>query len=216
MVGGQFSLVKGLCLVLGMFMSVTGAAAQNKEVFGWVEKVGVREANFAMQAKLDTGADSSSVHATRVEEFTKKGEQWVRFKVRSTVGSTATIERPIERVALIKRHHGKSERRIVVRLGLCLGDIFQEEDVNLVDRTKFDYRLLLGRSFLVGNAIIDPAMMFTSPPACVEGGKSGGAAVGTPGVTPSSTAAPKVGTDAVKKSSVKNAKPLATVGTGKQ
>jgi len=151
-----------------MVASAHYCLAQDKEVFGWVEKVGLREAGFDMHAKLDTGADSSSVHATRLEEFTKKGEQWVRFKVRSAVGEIATIERPIERVALIKRHQGKSERRIVVRLGLCLGDVFQEEDVNLVDRTKFDYRLLLGRSFLVGNAIIDPAMMFTSPPACLS------------------------------------------------
>jgi hypothetical protein len=185
-------------------VSAQYSVAQDKEVFGWVEKVQLREAGFDMHAKLDTGADSSSVHATRLEEFTKKGEQWVRFKVRSAIGEIATIERPIERVALIKRHHGKSERRIVVRLGLCLGDVFQEEDVNLVDRTKFDYRLLLGRSFLVGNAIIDPAMMFTSPPACLPQKKEANATKDEVVVEPNKVAEPsKSGEEQYNNSSIK-------------
>jgi len=166
----HFVGIRGVALAALFLISCEGSMAlgEGKQMFGWVEKVHIKEAGFSIQAKLDTGADSSSIHATNVEEFTKDGEKWVRFRVRNHLGESAMIESAVEREALIKSHAGKSHRRYVVRLGLCLGDIFQEEDVNLVNRTKFDYRFLVGRSFLNGNALIDPAVMFLKSPSCKE------------------------------------------------
>ena len=34
-----------------------------------------------VKARVDTGARSSSLHATDVQEFEKDGEQWVSFKL---------------------------------------------------------------------------------------------------------------------------------------
>lgn len=142
------------------------AMAQTKEVFGWVERVQIREADMPMLAKLDTGADTSSIHARQVREFDKNGSPWVQFEIRNFQGKTSEIKAPVVRVTKIKRHSGVAQRRIVIKLGLCLGEMFQEEYVSLVDRSNFDYQFLLGRSFLAGNAIIDPSAMYTSSPNC--------------------------------------------------
>jgi hypothetical protein len=80
------------------------------------------------------------------------------------------VEKQVRRTALIKRHGGKNQRRAVIRLGICLGSTYMEEDVNLTDRTHFDYQMLVGRSFLAGNAIIDPSLTYTTEPNCPNQG----------------------------------------------
>jgi hypothetical protein len=155
--------------LLAIFLLVAGslqAEAQGKEVFGYVERVQIREADFPMLAKLDTGADTSSIHGRHVKEYQKEGVPWVHFEIRNFQGKVSDIEAPVVRVAKIKRHSGPAQRRVVIKLGLCLGEMFQEEYVSIVDRSRFEYQFLLGRSFLAGNAIVDPSSMFTSSPSC--------------------------------------------------
>ena len=78
---------------------VTSAQADNdKEIFGYVEDIKVMELGWVMEAKLDTGATTSSIDAREIEPFEKDDDDWVRFKVvdRDT-GTEAWIERPVER-----------------------------------------------------------------------------------------------------------------------
>jgi hypothetical protein len=158
-----------LLLALTLFLPPT--QGQSKEVFGYVERLHIREASLIMLAKLDTGADTSSIHARQLQEFEKDGAPWVRFEIRNFQGEVREITAPVVRVAKIKRPSGPAQRRIVIKLGLCLGDMFQEEFVSINDRTKFDYQFLLGRSFLAGNAIVDPSAMYVSSPNCATSRK---------------------------------------------
>lgn len=140
--------------------------AQEKVLLGWVEKVLINPGNIEIDAKLDTGADYSSLDAPGLTEFELNGKPWVRFEVRDQNGKISTIEREVKKITRVKSHHGKGQKRKVVRIGICLGKIYKETDVNLVDRTEFDYQLLIGRTFLAGNAIIDPSVSFTTHPTC--------------------------------------------------
>jgi hypothetical protein len=72
----------------------------------------------------------------------------------------------VRRSAFIKRHAGKSVERAVVRLGLCLGSHYMEEEVSLVAREKFSHQMLVGRSFLAGNVLVDSAVNYTVEPNC--------------------------------------------------
>jgi hypothetical protein len=56
---------------------------------------------------------------------------------------------------LIKQSGGADERRYVVRMWVMLGEIRSKIDVNLSDRTDFEYPLLIGRNFLMDNMIVD-------------------------------------------------------------
>jgi hypothetical protein len=44
-----------------------------------VEKVKIVPEGLKVKAKLDTGAQNSSLHAVRAEKFERQGEKWVRF-----------------------------------------------------------------------------------------------------------------------------------------
>jgi hypothetical protein len=155
-------------LLLGvlLFTLKTSALAQTKENFGWVEKVLLYPDGLPLQAKLDTGADNSSLDASDVESFEKNGVEWVRFQIRNRYGQKISFEKEVRRVAMIKRHSSKHQRRKVIRVGVCLGKTYLETDVNLVDRTNFAYQMLLGRTFLAGNAIVDPSLTYTTEPNC--------------------------------------------------
>ena len=140
--------------------------AQEKEVVGWLEKDHIHPGNLVIHAKLDTGAKNSSLNASHVMAFHRNGEQWVRFNVTSRYGKTVTIEREVRRVVKIKRHGAKPQARFAVSLGICLGTVYKEVEVNLAERSNFLYQMLIGRSFLAGKFIVDPSAKYTTKPDC--------------------------------------------------
>ncbi len=149
-----------------------GAASGLKEspqVFGYFENAMIMPAGFLLKAKLDTGADHSSVHAKIVERFKKNGEPWITFDVESIDGREVRLSEPVFRTASVKRLVGKPQKRPVVMLTICVGKIKRRVEVNLMDRTKLKYNLLIGRSFMSGYMAVDPAKRFTKKLSCIGG-----------------------------------------------
>ena len=155
-------------LLVGWTLSiqVALALAAGKQTVGWVETVALYPGNLKIQAKLDTGAENSSLNARAINYFKRDGATWVRFDVRNFKGRVETFEAVVTRTAQIKRHGGTSVRRPAIRLGICLGATYKEIEVNLTDRTGFDYQMLIGRSFLQGSFLVDPEVTFLSQPNC--------------------------------------------------
>lgn len=119
-----------------------------------------------LKAKLDSGAKTSSINAKEMEFFILEGKEHVRFKVKNKAGETSELTEPVIRQVSIKRHFGKSQKRPVVMLTICLGGIRKEIEVNLVDRAGFNYPLLIGRSALAGDFLIDPGAIRQLQPDC--------------------------------------------------
>jgi hypothetical protein len=162
------STLIGLVITLSVSFTDTACADPGeKHVIGWVEKIQVLPENLQFMAKIDTGADNSSLSVIDPTEFTKGEEDWIRFSVPLGEDKTVTIERPIERFTRIKNKGGPSQRRAVVLFDLCLGTIFKKNiQVNLAKRKGFKYPMLIGRSFLKGSAIVDSALTHTLEPSC--------------------------------------------------
>ena len=160
-----YSLLAGLLATL--VLAPPGTAGE-KTVVGWIEKVRIYPGNFVVHAKLDSGAEYSSLDAANLTEFDRDGKPWVRFDLTERDGQKITMERPLLRQATIKRHYLKSQQRPVIKLGVCLGKLYQETEVNLVNRTGFQYRMLIGRKFMDGAVIIDPSAKYTVEPECKE------------------------------------------------
>ena len=144
------------------------ASAGNKQVVGWVEKARISPGNIVLAAKMDSGADNSSLNVPDFTEFERNGEKWVRFELVSDNGHNTVIERKLVRVAKIKRHGGSRQIRPVVLMGICVGNYYRQVEVNLVDRSNFKYPLLIGRSFMQDKILIDPSVQYTLEPACEE------------------------------------------------
>lgn len=154
-----------VAILLGSAGQSSGAE-EDKLIVGWVEKVRIFPGNVVVHAKVDTGADNSSLNAPAMEEFTRDGAKWVRFDFTTREGKTVTIEREVVRVAKIKRHTGKRQERPVVRMRICIGNVSREAEVNLVDRSRFKYEMLIGRSFMGDKLLVDPSKKYTRDPLC--------------------------------------------------
>ncbi len=142
-------------------------------VVGWVERVKIYPGEMILKAKLDTGAKTASINARDIETFERKGEDWVRFRIVNRDGNNLVLERPLVRETRIQRHFGKRQRRPVVKLGICVGDLYREVQVNLVNRKGFIYPMLIGRMFMKKQLLVDPSLRYTVAPKCARAPKDG-------------------------------------------
>lgn len=158
-------------VVFGLALLAVGAAsatADKRNVVGLVEEVKITPGGMSLEAKLDTGADHSSLHAENISRFKRGGERWVRFDVVNAEGDRITLERELARVARIKRPDDRPQKRPAVMLGVCLGNVYKEIEVNLVDRSRFRTKMLIGRSFMKDKLLVDPSKKNTVKPECEE------------------------------------------------
>jgi hypothetical protein len=167
------SFTKIFCVLfaLGLLIGPKSSLAQIKRVkqpLGWVEKVQITPEGLEIHAKLDPGSDTSSIHADNIEHFKKNGKKWVKFTVGDRNGRSRVLEKRVIRIAKIKHSSGKTIKRATVELGICLGHTLMEDEVTLADRSHLEYEMLIGRSFLAGNVVIDPSLTFTMEPTCTK------------------------------------------------
>lgn len=161
-------LLQGLCLI-NMAFCLSALASNEKQVIGWVEKVQLLPGAITVHAKIDTGADNSSLHVNEITEYIRQGESWVRFSFAPKFGKAVTMKRKVYRYARVKQKAAESQERPVILLGLCLGGLYQPDmEVNLTDRTNFKYNMLIGRSVLAGRFIIDPSVTYTMELSCPQ------------------------------------------------
>ncbi|MEJ2479236.1 MAG: RimK/LysX family protein, partial [Acidihalobacter sp.] len=160
----------GLALLLLLLCGVAPAHAEpTKQVIGWVERVAIYPGNLVVRARIDTGAKTASLNCDCVQAFERRdGQNWVRFSVVNSKGETVSLERRVVRTVTIRQHFGDKQRRPVIRLGLCLAGVYKEVDVNLVDRSGFNYQMLIGRNFLKDGFLVDAARTFLSTPRCSD------------------------------------------------
>jgi hypothetical protein len=166
-------LLAGPCAAYADKPKSTPRARVSAVVFaGWLERIVVKEQGKVVKAKLDTGAKTSSIHATHIEEFERDGEPWVRFDLGDDPdgdGKPVTVEKPVVRRTRIKDHHSPSTRRQTVELEVCMAGVRHRVQFTLADRSNFLYPILLGRRFLAGVAVVDPAKKYLTQPECSEG-----------------------------------------------
>lgn len=158
-------------LLLLALPAVASAERAPKMVLGWLETTQLPESGMRIKTKLDVGAKTSSMQATNIEHFEKNGQPWVRFDftdedVDTEEEKTLRLEGPLVREVVIKRHGAPNVTRPVVAQEFCLFHQIYRTEFSLTDRGKFNYSILLGRSFLSEVALIDPSETFLSRPDC--------------------------------------------------
>jgi hypothetical protein len=189
LLAGRFLLSMRFCLLLAWPLLSAGPAlaadppgepagaplptAGGMVVLGWAERALVFPAGLEFRAKLDSGARTSSVHTTRIREFRRNGQSWVDFTLDNGLGQTADLELPVERFVRIREHGGSYQRRPVVKMEICVDSVYKRAEVNLVDREGFNYPLLIGRTYLKGDILVDSGVTKTRAPLCPAPGGGG-------------------------------------------
>jgi hypothetical protein len=168
--------LKPLTILLSLMALPAFCFAADKPIFGLNEYVLLDGLDLEVAAKLDTGAKTASLSARDIKRFKRDGETWVRFYLAIDDAHAHPIERPLARISKIKRRAGDIDMdegktytaRPVIELRVCMGKTLGTLEVNLTDRSAFQYPLLIGSEALKQfDALIDPNLKYAAgKPAC--------------------------------------------------
>ncbi|MGE3627583.1 MAG: RimK/LysX family protein [Hyphomicrobiales bacterium] len=159
--------VRSAALLLALAL-VPAAASSGPRVAGWVETAWLGDPPVALPARLDTSIGTSILGAADIVLFDRIGSEWVRFAVGVRGGRETTLECPVVRMARDGEPPGPVTEHPVVRLRLCLAGKRAETEFILADGAGGDYPLRVGRAFLGGDVLVDPARTFTASGACAR------------------------------------------------
>lgn len=142
--------------------TVSAKEVGDQIIIGAVEEVELPDYKVSLNARIDTGATTTSINAQNIKKFERDGKKWVKFEIHNESGKLVALEKPVTRMVNIKRHGADDQIRYAVKLKLKLGKVNTVSEVTLADRAKFTYPLLIGRSFLTDMAIVDVSKEFTT------------------------------------------------------
>lgn len=135
-----------------------------RKTIGWREWVSLPELGVVeIKAKVDTGADNSSLHAFNIDRFTEDGLSMVRFDVhprqrKRKPSVTCVAEVVGER--RVKNPGGRTELRPTIKTRLIIAGKELEALVNLTTRDEMTFRMLLGRRTIRNYFVIDPGRSY--------------------------------------------------------
>jgi ribosomal protein S6--L-glutamate ligase len=128
-------------------------------IIGRAEKIDLRDFGVEnVPAKIDTGADTSSVWASNVEEredglyFTLFGPDSPQY-----TGKEEHFTKPDYELTRVANSFGQKEMRYKVKLRITLKDRMIRATFTLSDRSQKTYPVLLGRKLLHGKFLVDVA-----------------------------------------------------------
>lgn len=116
----------------------------------------------AYTARVDTGAAVSSLHCLPTDVLIEDASadpvdnigKRVELRIENRLGEEAWVETRICDYVEV-RNAESAEHRYRVRLPLRCQGVEREAIVNLNDRSRMTFRMLLGRDFLAGNFVVD-------------------------------------------------------------
>lgn len=148
----------------------TTAGKLHLPIIGGVETASVDPSGLVMEARIDTGAETTSIHAEDIRLVERDGKRYVLFSLISpATGDKVPMERRLRRRVRIKQQDTEGESRYVVRLWVTVGKTHSRIDVSLTNRENFEFPLLIGRNFLTDAAIVDVSRKHLAGPPLTEG-----------------------------------------------
>lgn len=140
---------------------------RGQTTIGWRERVSLPDFGVSrIRAKIDTGAQTSSLHASR-PRFTQQDDgEWITFELFPRIRSrrdSVRISAKIVDHRWVRSSNGQRELRPVIETKLHLGEEIWEAEFTLTDRNNMSYRMILGRSALRGRFTVDSGRSYLLP-----------------------------------------------------
>lgn len=139
---------------------------------GWREWVSLPELGVPfIEAKIDTGARSSSLDAQVIEEFRRRRESWVRFVLFSDIDLSLAgkvVEAKLLGCREVRSSNGQTTRRPVIESTVRIGLETWPIELTLTNRRSMGFRLLLGRTAIGDRFLVSVSKSYLAgsiPPA---------------------------------------------------
>lgn len=147
----------------------------SKMVVGGLEKIWLSAVEMPINARIDTGVQTSSLHVRNIETFERDSKPWVRFEIIDPrTEEPLQVERKVRRtIGIVQNGDSESTRRPVVRMGIVIGDVSEKAEFALAERTHKDYQALIGRSILSDVMVVDVSRENVAPYILPDESESG-------------------------------------------
>ena len=137
------------------------------ETIGWKEWLALPELGVpAIKAKVDTGAKTSALHAFKLEFYTRKGTEFVRFWLHPLQKNTeieVVCTAPVAGRRVIRDSGGHEEERSIIETPVLIRGKQWLIEVSLASRENMSFRMLLGRSAMRrGEVVVDPGRSYVT------------------------------------------------------
>jgi len=116
-----------------------------------------------LEARVDTGATTSSLHVDNIVEFKKAKETWVKFDIHPDVHDVNQVvqrEAKVKSRRKVKSSNATKQTRPVIETDIFIADMRWSIELTLTDRSEMKYLMLLGREAMSGRLIVDPEHEF--------------------------------------------------------
>ncbi|WP_158223050.1 ATP-dependent zinc protease family protein [Halovibrio salipaludis] len=131
---------------------------------GSIEGIRLLPPDHLFEARIDTGANTSSLDARDIEFFERDGDDYVRFTLAGehfAEREAMELERPVSRfVEIIQASSKDNERRAVIELQYRIGSIERVAEFTLANRERLTYPALIGRNILRDLFSVDVSRQF--------------------------------------------------------
>jgi hypothetical protein len=128
-------------------------------VLGWREWIGLPSLKVkAIKAKIDTGANTSSLHAFEIERFQKARRDFVRFQIhplQRKTSPTVVAQAPLLGYRTVRSSSGHETERPVISTEIEIFEQVWTIELTLANRDQMGFRMLLGREALRGRFLVD-------------------------------------------------------------
>lgn len=130
---------------------------KQKKTIGRFEKVDLPALNlFALDAKIDTGADNSAIHCHNI--IVDEALNRVTFNLLDPSHpdyNETSLTLPVHRKRWVKSSNGMREYRVYIKTTIeVMGEVYEAE-LSLTDRSSMNFPMLLGRKFLHNRFLVD-------------------------------------------------------------
>ncbi|WP_423840886.1 RimK/LysX family protein [Vibrio mytili] len=133
----------------------------NKIIIGNAEAICLPELGIThLEARIDTGAKTSSLHVDNIECFKKDGRFYVEFDLHPDIYHLEQIVRctaPLKANRKVKSSNGTFEHRCVITTMMRMKDQQWPIDITLTNRENMTYMMLLGRQAMSDKVLVDPS-----------------------------------------------------------
>ncbi len=120
---------------------------------------------YDIDAKIDTGAYTSSLHCHHIESYEADGRRMVRFNLLDPSHETYNdklFKLPVHRQKVVKSSNGLTEERIIIKTNVKIFDSVFEAQLSLTDRSEMRYPVLIGRKLIKNRFLVDVSQKYLS------------------------------------------------------